>query len=278
MRFVVHYAQLYISVGFDIFNMIKLEKAFFQIFSSSMLWCVFLLSLTGCGPNLSRPGYHPSTPAPTKSPMQVFQEAQADVLSKLKFKFEYLGFEPLEGVAQEVMRVLYQYPPERIGGKGPILALHVNDLIDKEWKKYSGLKKVGNHDLECARDYRELCPLGWTDLGDGVSCESPASMYENELCRVVKFGDLPPLQKSSRAYECGKSVYPCLNACKHRDYTAVCPQGWKRREGEVCVAGKDYSVPCVHRYDFKDHSVRLKKKFEAICKVEWPCATSTVLP
>jgi len=241
------------------------------------LWSVLSVALIGCGPKLSRPGFEPSSPPPTKSPMQLFQEAQADVLSKLTFKFDYLKFSPLDGSAQEVLRVLYQKPPEAIGGRGPILALHVNDLIDKELKDYaSSTVRAEPYDIECARDYRDLCPSGWTDLGDGDTCESPLALYENEQCRTVKFGNLTPLEKSAAAYRCGKSTYPCLNECKYKNYDAVCPDGWSRGrlDNEICDAPKDYTVPCVRRYDFKYHSVKLKRKFEGICKVTWPCSST----
>lgn len=236
-----------------------------------------MVSMNGCGPNLTRPGFHPSPEPPVKSPLELFQEAEADVLSKLQFKFDYVGFAPLDGVAQEVLRVLYKYPPDKIGGTGKLLSLHANDVIDKEWKSYMKQRKAGNVDLECARDYRDLCPLGWSDLGDGMSCESPPSMFGNEPCRKVKFGQLSPLEKSQVAFQCGESVYPCLNECKYKDYSSVCPEGWtkERLDKEVCIAPSEYSLPCVHRYDFKNHSVKLKKKFEALCKVQWPCTVQS---
>ena len=196
------------------------------------------------------------------------------MLNSLRFHFDYLNFRPLSGVKQEVLAVVAKNPPHQVGGSPQVLLLHIDSLIDSELHAFTSNENFAPHELECARDYSDLCPIGWADLGDGLNCEAPPSMFQNEQCRTIKFGGLTPLQKSSAAFACGEAKYPCLNECPVRDYSQTCPEGWSLLHGSACRASGEYKRPCVHMYDFSDHSAKLKRRFESLCKVAWPCATN----
>ena len=238
------------------------------------MWIVgglIAVAFCGCGWSLERPGYKRPPDPTVKPPMQQFLESQQKMLDSLRFHFDYLNFRALSGVKQEVLGVIAKNPPRQVGGSPRMLLLHIDGLIDAEFHAFTSSVQFAPHELECARDYSDLCPVGWIDLGDGRTCEAPPALFMNEECRTVVFGGLTPLAKSEAAFKCGESRYPCLNECPVRDYSATCPDGWWPLQGHVCQAPDSYRRPCVFTYDFADHSTKLKKKFEDICKVVWPC-------
>jgi CPW-WPC domain-containing protein len=243
------------------------------------LWVLIILvpivEFSGCGPNLTRPGWKPPPDEKPKNATEQFLEAQADLLARLTFHFDYLNYSPLSGVKKEIMRVIAKYPPHMVGGSPRITSLHVDQLCDRMFKNYL-TEKAGfqPHDIECARDYSQLCPPRWADLGDGETCEGPPSMFENEECRTVKFGGMTPVEKSEAAFKCGETKFPCLDECLVREYDETCPERWTPVPGtSKCVAPPDYVKPCIKVYDFQDHKPHLKRKFEEICKVNWKCKT-----
>jgi CPW-WPC domain-containing protein len=228
-----------------------------------VLACIFL---TGCGPNLTRPGYKPP---PDKPAIELFQDAQKDLLNQLRFNFLHTDFAVLNGVANDVHQVITKYPPMTTNPQ--VLNLHISGLIEQIFLEFLSSKGFETRDMECVRDYSELCPERWTDTGDGVTCEGPPELYEQADCRTVQFGQLTPLEKSQKAFECGKSTYPCRNTCP-QDYSKLCPVGWAQfKRTSVCVAPPTYVKPCVSAYDFTDHNWTQKRKFSEICKVNWPC-------
>ena len=231
-----------------------------------------ILVLSGCGPYLTRPGYKP--PPEGHTPIQDFQDAENALLGKLKFSFSHSNFDVLKGVSSEVKRVIRNYPPDAVSGANPqILSLHIEKLIDQVFTGYMDSKGFeATHDKECVRDYTQLCPSRWVDTGDSITCESPPSLFENEECRSVQFGGMTPLEKSSAAWNCGESKYPCRNECI-QNYSQLCPNGWKplKPGSTTCIAPRSYTHPCVTVYDFKDHNIKLKRRFADMCKVSWPC-------
>jgi CPW-WPC domain-containing protein len=238
-----------------------------------MCWrlCVLLaFFLIGCGPSLTRPGYTPPKDPPVVPPLVAFQNAETDTLNNLLYRFTYTKFSVLDGVKQEVYQVLSKYPPN-LTGKGRAFDLRIDGLIDQFFKASAQSLGLSPHDMECVRDYTNLCPYQWTDVGDGMTCEGPPSMFSNPECQTVKFGGMSPLEKSAAAFACAEAKYPCRNACME-DYSVICPTGWERHgRTAVCMAPQDYLEPCVKVYDFADHNSRLKRKFSNMCKVNWPC-------
>lgn len=226
---------------------------------------------SGCGPDLTRPGYKPP---PDKPAIAVFQDAQKQLLSQLRFSFLHTNFQVLNGVANDVQQVISKYPPSAQMALNPqVLTLHIEGLIEQVFLEFMGSKNFDERDVECVRDYTELCPTRWVDIGDGVTCESPPELFENSECRTVQFGGLTPLAKSATAWNCGNSVYPCRNACM-QNFSAICPEGWSSpmpAKKSVCVAPPTYFKPCVTVYDFADHNWTQKRKFADMCKVKWPC-------
>jgi len=245
-----------------------------------MTWHVLvaLLSVTqyGCGPNLTRPGYKPPADETTRPPLEVFQDAESEMLKNMKFEFPQKNFEILNGIAAEVNRIIRQYPPGSVSLETPqVLQLHIQEIIGNIFLEYMQKRQFDVRDTECVRDYTELCPVGWVDLGDASTCESPTSLFAREECKKIEFGNMTPLEKSNAAFACDEAVYPCRNACKVRNYSQPCPVGWKPTSpgSSVCqVPIERYSKPCVNYYDFTDHNSKMKKKFERICKVVWPCS------
>jgi CPW-WPC domain-containing protein len=232
-----------------------------------MVWFI-----SGCGPNLTRPGYKPPEEEKEQSPTQQFEEATHLMLSQMRFHFDYINYRPLSGVKSEISRVISKYPPRMIGKSLELTSLEIDRLIDSIFKSFLAEAKFEPHDIECARDYSEMCPPRWADLGDGETCEGPPGFNDNEECREVKFGSMTALQKSAAAFKCGETRFPCVDECLARDYSRVCPDGWSSIAGSgVCRAPPSYLKPCVRRYDFTDHGVHLKRKFESMCKVNWPC-------
>lgn len=249
-----------------VFNVIHSLKGMFKAFALVML-------LEGCGPSLKRPGYKPPEPEKEPSAEEKFLEGQTQLLSQLTFHFDYLNYRPLSGVKAEISRVVAKYPPHMVGGNKAVTSLQIDKLSDRKFKNFL-TEKAGfvAHDLECARDYSQLCPPRWADLGDGETCEAPPNMYENDACRTVKFGGLTPIEKSNAAFACGETRYPCLDECLVRNYDKTCPERWTPVPGtQKCVAPPDYVKPCVKIYNFANHGEHLKRKFETMCKVNWEC-------
>ncbi len=235
-----------------------------------------ILFLAGCGPDLTRPGYKPPPDTTTRPPIEVFQDQENALIASQRFEFAHKNFHVLKGVLGEVNSVIKQYPPGSVSGNNPkVLNLHILDLVDRVFKEYMDKQGFQIRDMECVRDYSRLCPVGWVDLGDGVRCQSPPALYERPDCREASFADLLPVEKSNLAFSCDESVYPCYKECL-RNYTNPCPVNWNpvTRGSLVCQASREskYTKPCVSVYDFSDHNIKMKKKFEKICKVFWPCS------
>ena len=245
-----------------------------------MRWLVLGVAglLGGCGPDLRRPGWKPPEPEREKSAIEKFQDATHVLLSQLRFHFDYINYSPLSGVKSEISRVVAKYPPHMIGTSSiEITSLEIDKLTDNKFKSFLTDAGFAPHDLECARDYSNLCPPRWADLGDGDTCEGPPAQFQDEECRQVKFGGLNPVEKSAAAFKCGESKFPCRNECLYRDYDEICPERWTRVPGTYkCVAPADYVKPCSRVYDFTDHGSNLKQKFESMCKVNWKCRQRTI--
>ncbi len=241
--------------------------------TASLLVVVYTVFwLEGCGPNLTRPGWKPPEPEKEKSPIEKVQEMQHLLLSQLRYKFDYHNYSPLNGAKGEISKIVAKYPPHMVGTSTEITSLEIDRLIDEKFKAY--LEDIGfsSHDVECARDYTPLCPIGWADLGDGETCEGPPALFQDQECRQVKFGGMNPIDKSAAAFKCGESKFPCINECLYRDYDELCPERWTPIPGtRKCMAPQDYMKPCIKVYDFTDHGPKLKKKFENLCKVNWKC-------
>ena len=234
----------------------------------------------GCGPRLDRPGYHPPPDSSTRAPIEIFRDAENDFIKQMNFHFTYYNFNVLSGVKGEVMQVISKYPPNSIGA-GTVLSMTISNLIETVFTEKMASLGFQPRDMECVRDYSRLCPSRWVDLGDGVTCESPFYMFQDEACKQVKFGGLNPVEKSEAAWNCAQSKFPCRHAC-NMDFSRTCPEGWKpltgavSSTGSICIAPPEYKQPCVKVYDFAGHNFKLKRKFADMCKVTWPCRAKQV--
>ena len=243
---------------------------------SFSVWLLIVSSglvLTGCGPDLTRPGWKPPKALPEKSASAKFLEAQAALLSSMRFHFDYVNYRPLSSVKKEISKVVAKYPPRMVGGSPDVTSLEIDRVTDAEFKRFLQAAGFQPRDIECARDYTEMCPPRWADLGDGETCEPPPGLFSD--CQPIKFGGMTPLQKSAAAFACAETVFPCVDECLTRDYSRTCPENWRLIKGTTkCRAPDDYVKPCIKVYDFADHSALLKRKFEKICKVNWKCKKS----
>lgn len=252
----------------------RVSEKFFNIVSLVIIMHVLLLVpvyvlLSGC----RRPQSF-KNPLPEKPPIQLFQDAQNHMLSQLRFAFVHTGFEVLNGVSNDVLQVISKYPPTGLSPQ--MLNLHIEGLIEQIFLEFTTAKNFNQRDIECVRDYTQLCPERWIDVGDGTTCESPPELFENSQCRTILFGGLTPLEKSQSAWDCGESTYPCRNASCMQNYSQTCPTGWTLLgKSATCMAPQTYYKPCVTVYNFADHNWTQKRKFGDMCKVRWPCVGGT---
>ncbi|PFH38245.1 cpw-wpc domain-containing protein [Besnoitia besnoiti] len=121
---------------------------------------------------------------------------------------------------------------------------------------------------KCVRDYMQLCPAGWTDIGGG-QCSAPFS-YSGRCSRTSSFAGLSREERERWSAAC--DVYwPCQGPCK-RDYSAACPEGWTLAGGEgKCRAPVGYDGPCGPVESIGSFDTETKQLFENRCNVRFPC-------
>jgi CPW-WPC domain-containing protein len=168
----------------------------------------------------------------------------------------------LEGVVEQLSKA---YPDE------PRSA--VEQAVADAMESVAGTERIASHDQTCVRDYSVACPLGWADLGDGLTCSAPFN-YRGTCPSNTVFGGLTPSDKSLLASKCS-SVFPCVGA-HSPDYDALCPDGWVEDAAHFCVAPVSYVGPCVARKRFSRMSSVEKTSWAVTCGISWP--RRTVLP
>merc|ERR1711935_1065188 len=77
--------------------------------------------------------------------------------------------------------------------------------------------------LACDLDFDGACPEGWSDTGDGTTCEAP-SHYGGTCGPSLQFGVLSPLEKMQLSTQCELKL-PCRGHCV-QNFTQICPMGW----------------------------------------------------
>jgi len=122
--------------------------------------------------------------------------------------------------------------------------------------------------LTCDIDFDGACPEGWSDIGDGNTCEAP-SHYAGNCGPALQFGVLSPLEKMQLSTQCALKL-PCRGHCV-QNFTQTCPMGWHLDEGASCVAPEGYSGACSGRKRFHGLAVSEKADWGAACAAAWPC-------
>ncbi|KFH01805.1 cpw-wpc domain-containing protein [Toxoplasma gondii VAND] len=61
---------------------------------------------------------------------------------------------------------------------------------------------------ECPRDFSSRCPIGWLDVGDGLTCRAPED-YIGKCDRVLNFGKMNDSQKLDKMALCTVD-WPCI--------------------------------------------------------------------
>lgn len=64
-------------------------------------------------------------------------------------------------------------------------------------------------------------------------------------------------------------MWICLS-CERRDYTDLCPKGWKVVRDQ-CWAPLSYTGPCAAVANLADFTESMKRGFETRCALQWPC-------
>lgn len=124
------------------------------------------------------------------------------------------------------------------------------------------------NEVLCIRDYSQLCPSGWTDVGDGSTCQAPKE-YQGKCKPKLAWGGLTPQQKRQQASRCA-ATFPCIGQCI-ADYSRQCPQTWIQDINGDCLAPLGYSGRCVLRKSFSSMKQSEKKAWAQACDVSWPC-------
>lgn len=162
----------------------------------------------------------------------------------------------LEGLVGELSKA---YPNE------PRAA--VEQAVSNALASVADAERIPLDDQTCVRDYSAACPVGWADVGDGLTCSAPFN-YRGACPANVVFGGLSPVDKSLAATRCN-SVFPCVGAYVP-DYDNVCPDGWTTDDEQYCVAPADYVGPCVGRKRFTEFNSVEKASWAAACGIAWP--------
>jgi len=119
----------------------------------------------------------------------------------------------------------------------------------------------------CARDWAQLCPAGWDDVGAGF-CESEAGDV-GSCSNRYNFDGFSIDQKERLAKVCD-FTWPCVVPC-HKDYEVQCPEGWSQAAGGMCVAPGDYAGECDFGFNATGVSSSQKLALEDKCAVQYPC-------
>ncbi|KEP65560.1 UNVERIFIED_CONTAM: cpw-wpc domain-containing protein [Hammondia hammondi] len=121
---------------------------------------------------------------------------------------------------------------------------------------------------KCVRDYTQLCPAGWTEVGGG-HCSAPFS-YSGRCLRTMNFAELSRPDRERWSAACD-AYWPCQAACK-RDFSVPCPDGWTSIGGEgKCKAPEGYVGPCGPVESVGSLDSETKQLFEKKCNVLFPC-------
>lgn len=123
----------------------------------------------------------------------------------------------------------------------------------------------------CQRDYSQVCPDLWTDIGAGF-CEAPVG-FESDCLSRYKLDVYSADQKERLSKVCGFQ-WPCTQSCS-KDYAAPCPEGWTE-EKQFCLAPGSYAGPCDVGLNATLLDAAAKAAFEVKCAVEYPCASGSV--
>jgi len=133
----------------------------------------------------------------------------------------------------------------------------------------------------CERDYTK-CPDKFVNIG-------PAFGGSAELCaassgyvgpcgsEAYSFGSMTVTAKDRWSSMC-QAYFPCRAAASDAaaslrvgsSSSAVCPEGWKRIEGELkCASPSTYSGPCRGIMDFSGYNSNMLNKWSAKCGAAW---------
>jgi len=121
---------------------------------------------------------------------------------------------------------------------------------------------------QCRRDYAQLCPLTWMDVGSGF-CEAPAGFHSDCLARY-KFDVYSAEQKEKLGSVCD-IAWPCEETCT-KNYAASCPDAWVSGEKGMCLAPPSYAGPCDYGLNATLLDAAQKAAFSSKCGADWPCA------
>lgn len=122
--------------------------------------------------------------------------------------------------------------------------------------------------LFCDRDYSQLCPAGFAEVGGGLC--APLSSYEGPCAGGSRsFGGLPLAAKERWSAQCA-AAWPCKECA--RDFSATCPQGWSvDAAGVTCSPSAGYAGPCSGPISFAGYNANMLSDFSSSCGAFWAC-------
>lgn len=146
----------------------------------------------------------------------------------------------------------------------------VNPEVSKVINKVNRLAgSLVEKDGLCERRWDAKCPDGWA-LSGNAQCVAPAA-YGGACKRVQSFEGKSIGEKQQIAEDC-KAPWPCNDDCAEgRDYTELCPQGWKASGGGFCEASEEHNSECATSYDFGEMDVKTKAELAQTCGFNWRC-------
>lgn len=147
-------------------------------------------------------------------------------------------------------------------------AAAISRRVERETGVAASNKLLPNPDQEaCLMNYMQMCPDGWTDLGDGRRCKAPDT-YTGDCDSEEDFSEFSALEKQQYSMKCSVA-WPCKDKC-FRNYKSACPEGWDNVKG-LCYAPKSYNGPCVGEKNFTEYDSYSKGLWAKECGVKWPC-------
>jgi len=127
------------------------------------------------------------------------------------------------------------------------------------------------------KDYSDLCPSHWVEVGDDGRCEAPPS-YSGFCNDTLSFVGLSGDAKQEVEVACSV-CWPCNESCA-RNYALPCPNGYASKtmnaieygdaSGDACVAISE--TECEYEISFRDAAE--KASFARRCSTSWPCEST----
>ena len=122
----------------------------------------------------------------------------------------------------------------------------------------------------CDRDYSQLCPEGFANVGGGLC--APLGSYDGPCVGEARsLSGLPASAKERWSAQCA-AAWPCKECT--RDFSGPCPQGWLvDAAGATCSPAAGYTGPCSGPISFAGYNAEMLRYFSSQCGAFWACSS-----